>query len=129
MMEVRKGPAPAGGGLPSDSPWLWLSVVESVPDLLLLVDPDGVILYMNRLPTGVIPEQVSGSSVFDFVAPESRSVLRQSLRQIFAGGEARARVLPGHHPDGSIRWYAIHTGPVKHGCWRNTASSSKSSRR
>jgi PAS domain S-box-containing protein len=77
---------------------LWLSVVESVPDLLLLVDRDGGILYMNRLPTGVIPEQVSGSSVFDFVAPESLPELRQSLRQIFMGGEARARVLPGRHP-------------------------------
>ena len=114
MMAVRKRPEAAGGGLPSDSPGLWLSVVESVPDLLLLVDRDGGILYMNRLPTGVIPEQVSGSSVFEFVAPESLPELRQSLRQIFMGGEARARVLPGRHPDGSIRWYAIHTGPVDH---------------
>jgi len=113
-MAVLKGPGAAGGGLPSDSPGLWLSVVESVPDLLLLVDRDGGILYMNRLPTGVIPEHVSGSSVFDFVAPESRPELRQSLRQIFTGDEARARVLPGRHPDGSIRWYAIHTGPVNH---------------
>ena len=113
-MAVKKRPEAAGGGLPSDAPGLWLSVVESVPDLLLLVDRDGGILYMNRLPTGVIPEQVSGSSVFDFVAAESLPELRQSLRQIFMGGEARARVLPGRHPDGSIRWYAIHTGPVNH---------------
>jgi PAS domain S-box-containing protein len=114
MMAVRKGPALAGAELPSESPGLWLSVVESVPDLLLLVDREGRILYMNRLPPGVVGEQVSGTSVFDFVPLESGPELRKSLGQIFTGGGARARVLPGRHPDGSIRWYAIHTGPVNH---------------
>lgn len=104
----------AAAGLPMESPRLWLSVVESVPDLLLLVDRDGKMLYMNRLPSGVVREQVSGTSVFDYVPPESGPELRQSLGQIFSGGEARARVLPGRHPDGSIHWYAVHTGPVNH---------------
>src|SRR5258708_3934813 len=114
MMAVRKGPALAGADLPSESPGLWLSVVESVPDLLLLVDRDGRILYMNRLPPGVVRDQVRSTSVFDYVPPESEPELRQSLGQIFTGAEARARVLPGRHPDGSTRWYAIHTGPVNH---------------
>src|SRR5882762_4048369 len=69
---------------------------------------------MNFLTTGGIPERLRGSSVFDYVPPESEPELRQSLGQIFTGGEARARVLPGRHPDGSMRWYAIHTGPVNH---------------
>src|SRR5256885_14920026 len=110
MMAVRKRPAAPGGSLPSDSPGLWLSVVESVPDLLLLVDRDGAILYMNRLPTGVISEQVSGSSGFDFVAPESLPGLRAALRQIFMGGGGRARVLAGRQPYRVHRWRSLHLG-------------------
>lgn len=90
----------------------WQSFADSVPDMLLLVDHAGTLLYVNRAPAGARKEEVIGRSALDFVPAASRAELRASLVEIFGGAPARLREQQGVHPDGTIHWYATHTGPV-----------------
>jgi two-component system, cell cycle sensor histidine kinase and response regulator CckA len=91
---------------------LWRSLADAIPDMLLLVDRKGEILYINHTPPGVALGEVLGRSALDYIPPGSRSELRDSLRQIFATGGTRWREQRVIHPDGSERWYATHSGPV-----------------
>jgi two-component system, cell cycle sensor histidine kinase and response regulator CckA len=91
---------PTGGGLGLD---LWRSLADAIPDMLLLVDRTGEILYINHTPPGVAMSEVLGGS---------GSELKSSLRQIFATGGKIAREQRVLHPDGSEHWYATHSGPV-----------------
>jgi len=96
----------------AECPEAWRALVEAVPDFLLLVLPDGRIQYLNRAVPGVSREAVLGTSVFDYVPSGVRAELRQSLAEIFAGSDARVREVQVTHPNGVVRWYATHTGPV-----------------
>ena len=91
---------------------LWRSLADAIPDMLLLVDRRGEILYINHTPPGVKLDQVLGRSALNYVPRESRAELQDSLRQIFATGGTRWREQRVIHPDGTERWYAMHTGPV-----------------
>ena len=91
---------------------MWQCLAEAVPDILLLISRDGTILYVNRGAEGVPREAVRGTRVFDYVPAELRAEIRKSLAELFGGGSARVRQIPATHPDGTVRWYATHTGPV-----------------
>ena len=99
------------GGL-ADGPDLWRDLVEAVPDPLLLVRADGTIQYLNRSARGVASGPVQGTRVFDYVPAALHAEIRQSLAEVFAGGGTRIREIQVIHLDGSVRWYATHTGPV-----------------
>ena len=99
------------GGL-SESPELWRALVEAVPDPLLLVREDGTIQYLNRSARGVTGGPVQGTRVFDYVPAALHAEIRHSLSQVFAGGGTRIREIQVSLLDGSVRWYATHTGPV-----------------
>ena len=101
--------SPMGAELGLD---LWRSLADAIPDMLLLVDRKGEVLYVNHTPPGVELSQVLGRSALDYVPQGSRSELTDSLRQIFATGCTRGREQRVIHPDGSERWYATHSGPV-----------------
>ena len=98
---------------PIDSPDFWRAVVDSVPDLLMLVDRDGTLLYLNRAPTGTNLEECLGRNALEFVPAETRDELHASLQEIFLGAAPRMREQRGVHPDGTERWYATHTGGVR----------------
>lgn len=91
---------------------LWRSLADAIPDMLLLVDRKGEILYINHTPTGVALGDVLGRSALDYIPEGSRAELKDSLRQIFATGGTRWREQRVIHPDGTERWYATHSGPV-----------------
>jgi PAS domain S-box-containing protein len=91
---------------------LWRSLADAIPDMLLLVDRKGKVLYVNHTPPGVKPSQVLGRSAFDYVPEGSRSELTDSLRQIFATGRTTSSEQRVIHPDATERWYATHCGPV-----------------
>jgi two-component system cell cycle sensor histidine kinase/response regulator CckA len=92
---------------------LWRSLADAIPDMLLLVDRKGEILYINHTPPGVEMSTVVGRSALDYIPPGSRSELRDSLQHIFTTGTTRWREQRVIHPDGTERWYATHSGPVR----------------
>jgi PAS domain S-box-containing protein len=97
---------------PTESPELWRALVEAVPDPLLLVREDGIIQYLNRSARRVASGPVQGTRVFDYVPAALHAELRQSLAEIFSGGDTRIREIQVTHLDGSVRWYATHPVPV-----------------
>jgi PAS domain S-box-containing protein len=81
----------------------------SLSDLLLVVDAEGIILYLNRAEGGVPRHRVIGSCVFDYVPPGLRADLARSLAEIFGGAGPRVREVPTTLPDGTRRWYRTLT--------------------
>ena len=117
----RKGSRVSGGAVEErlaswETEGIWATmgsaVAEAVPDLMLIVDRAGIILYVNRAEGGIPREKVIGSRAFDYAPLGLRDELAQSLVEIFAGAKARVREVYATLPDGSQRWYATHTGPL-----------------
>jgi PAS domain S-box-containing protein len=93
----------------------WRTLVENVPDVILTVDTDGTILFLNHTVPPFTPEKAIGTSVYDYVPAEYQDTLRKSLEHVLQTGEPYSYELAGKGPHGRTSWYQSRMGPVKHG--------------
>ena len=85
-------------------------VVENAPDVVLTLDRDGTIMFINS-PTRAtgVDEQSIGTSAYDYVPPKHRPRMRNVIERVFATGK------PGEYEvqDRNNRdWYRTRVGPV-----------------
>ena len=92
----------------------WFSLIESAPDIILLIDKKLRIHFINRVPGGT-PGQALGLSILDFVMPPDRPLVRRTVRDIFLSGQPGCYECRGMTPSGRIGWYAMCVGPVRSG--------------
>jgi PAS domain S-box-containing protein len=95
------------------APNMWRALAAAIPDVLLIVDRKGQILYINHTSAGGAPQEALGTSALDYAPVAERDELQRSLEQLFVTGVARSRELRVVVPDGAERWYSTHSGPVR----------------
>ena len=94
----KKAASPAGADAAlqalSQAPELLQALFESSPDLVLIVDRDRKVSYVNRAPAGRRRAQVVGASVFDFLAPAHRPAAEAILDRVFRTATPATREFP-----------------------------------
>lgn len=93
----------------------WRSLVECAPDIILTLDEKGIIQYINRPPEGLLPEQVVGTDVCNYVPEEFRKTVRRAIHMVFRTGEPCSYETAARGPYDASSWYTSHIGPVKQG--------------
>ncbi|HNS52278.1 MAG TPA: PAS domain S-box protein [Anaerolineae bacterium] len=95
----------------------WRTLVTHAPDLIYIVDSEGRMSLINRLPaeSGLSPQDVEGRSILDYVLPEHQDRIRSALRQVFATGTSARYEAAVRRPDGTLVWYSSHLGPLRLG--------------
>jgi PAS domain S-box-containing protein len=90
------------------------SLVENLPDVILVVARDGTILTINRMVTpSALPEQAIGRKVYDFVLPEHADRMKENIERVFQTGKPHSYEERGPGPQGpESAWYDIHLVPV-----------------
>jgi PAS domain S-box-containing protein len=66
-----------------ESEKLYRTLADSLPDYVI-VHREGIVLYANRLAaeiTGIAQEDLTGRTIFDFIAPESKGIVLEKMRQ------------------------------------------------
>lgn len=63
---------------------------ENLPDVVLVVDRDATLRYINRAAPGADPQQLPGSAGFSFLAPESQAAAQRSFAQALATRQVQA---------------------------------------
>lgn len=94
----------------------WRSLVQNAPDLILLVDREFRITFINH--TSVRPEltveDIVGNVVYDFIFPEYFEQVREDLSRVFQRGEVRSHEIAGPNQAGERLWFQSHLAPVWH---------------
>ncbi len=92
----------------------WRSLVEGAPDLIMLVNRDYQITFMNHTvdPAERQVKEVVGNSVFDFIFPEFHDHVRRDLDRVFHDGESVAHEVAGPSPNGERLWFQSHIAPI-----------------
>jgi PAS domain S-box-containing protein len=89
------------------------AIGENARDIVLSVDPQGTILCISRTPPPYTPEEVVGTSAYDYLRPDCHVTLRNALQQaIETDGPCRCW-LAGARPDGPASWYSVNIWPMK----------------
>lgn len=90
----------------------WQKLTELNPDVILLVDRDGKVLYVNNLEVEAAIDQVLGTTIFDQALPEFHRMLRQHLDRLFTEGCESQAEFVHVRTDGKLGWWSAHAAPV-----------------
>jgi len=87
------------------------TLVANLPDLVLLVDENAILLFANRDAPGATVGEMLGRSGFGFVAPEFQNAARDVLRQVLATREVAHLEMQ----DVFEHWFSCRLVPVVEG--------------
>jgi diguanylate cyclase (GGDEF)-like protein/PAS domain S-box-containing protein len=91
----------------------WRCLLQSAPDIILMIDRSGKILYINRTVEGFSIEKTIDRSIYEFILPEYRSLTRRAVRRVFRTGEEVRFETQGAGPGGAPVWYSTRLGPIE----------------
>jgi PAS domain S-box-containing protein len=91
----------------------WLNLIDSLSDIVMIVDRQGKLLFINHTVQGITPEQAIGNSIYNYILTEHHSRMKESLERVFQTGTSDNYELAGAGPNGSIAWYDSRIGPIK----------------
>jgi len=89
------------------------SILETAPDIIMTVDRDGKILFLNRTLPPLSVADVLGTSCYDYVPAESRPRVAEALERAFTKGEHDEYEVRGPPDAGGERvWSSVRVGPL-----------------
>lgn len=89
----------------------WRSLVENAPNIISIIDRNGVIHFINRTVTGIPVEQVIGSSIYKYTSEEYHHIIRRTIEYVFKTGETASYETSGTGPNQREAWYVTLVGP------------------
>jgi PAS domain S-box-containing protein len=87
-------------------------VLAAIPEVVVVLDREGMIRYLNHVEEGYVREDLIGSQAEAIMVPESKDVFRNALRSVFDQGgeeEYESKVVDPH---GEMQWYRSMMRPV-----------------
>ncbi len=92
----------------------WRSLVENAPTLIMTLERDGTIRWMNRTPGGYSVDDVVGATAYNYVESPYHPAMKAALDRVFETGETVVFENQAPGPGGRISWYANHLAPIVH---------------
>ncbi len=84
--------------------------IKNAPDILLSLDSEGHILFINRAQPPESIQTLVGKSIFEVVTTDDhREKLRRALAFVFETGKTTSY----EHADGEGKWHATRVAPIK----------------
>jgi PAS domain S-box-containing protein len=92
---------------------LLAAVLDGAPDLVMQLDRDGRILFVNRAIPGFERTEVIGTDWDSYVPYEQRHILRAALERVLESGIAVTYESQGIEADGETLAYSSRIGPIR----------------
>ncbi len=89
------------------------TLVENVPDIILTVDCEGTIQFINQVVNGYNLREVRGTTIYDYILPEYHETVKTTLKKAFQSGENQSYEIAGLGSDGNNAWYITRIVPIK----------------
>ncbi len=90
----------------------WRVLVENAPNIILIIDRNGIIQFINRIKYTFSIEDAIGRKHTDFVESEYHDFVNDTIEQVFVSGEPGSYVHQGPGPEGRTLWYETQVGPL-----------------
>ncbi len=90
----------------------WRSLVENAPNLVLTVDHDGRILFINRTLSEDSREEVLGRLIYEFTPKSYHEAMKACIERVFQAGEAATFESKSLDEYGPL-WFTNRVGPVQ----------------
>ena len=108
----------------SEKEALLRAIVETEPECVKLISPEGRMLQMNQAGLDMLEadsiDQLSGHTLSEMVLPEYREAFNKLTQEVFSGGSGILE-LEMHALKGTRRWVETHAVPMRDADGRITA--------
>jgi PAS domain S-box-containing protein len=91
----------------------WRSLLSNTPDIIMIVDRDGTMQFINHTVPGIKEQEATGKKVYDYISPEYHDTMRKNLERVFQTGQITGQEIVGVGPHGSLSWYQANLGPIR----------------
>lgn len=88
-------------------------VLEAMPEVVLVIDLEGTILYVNHVEEGYEREAVLGMKADAIMPPESRRTFWAALHAVGRTGETEEYEVEAWSPTGETQWYRSRMIPLQ----------------
>jgi cell cycle sensor histidine kinase DivJ len=102
---------------------IFQAVTEGAGDLILRLTPEGDLRFASKASAmllGLEPADLTGRSVFDFVLPNDRKVLADSLNDAATLRRPASAEVRMMRAGGGVAWMEFRCDPVADGAWGKT---------
>jgi len=87
-------------------------VLAAVPEVVVVVDLEGTILYLNRVEKGYDREQVLGIHASAIMPPESQAIFSAALDSVRRTGTTEEFEVEAVSPSGDRQWFRSRMAPI-----------------
>ncbi len=92
------------------------AIFNASPDVIMVLDPDGRIVMINRMEPGYRMENVVGTRIYDwFVDQEELTQAREAIQRVFHEGTEEVYYLSTVSPLGEKMCHQIRVSPIRSG--------------
>lgn len=88
------------------------SIVDNSPDIILRIDLQGVITYINYEYASQKPEDIIGKTLYEFMPTEFREIAQSTIKKVFTDGLSLSFENLSISGDDSILWYRNNVAPL-----------------
>ena len=92
----------------------WRSLAKNAPNIIMVVNRDGKIEFINRAVPAVNVVEMIGKSIYDYAQPEYQNLVKEIIEHVFQTGGTDGYEAKWVGPDGGISWYETQVGPIEH---------------
>ena len=93
----------------------WRSLAENIPDVIFAVGKDGRIQFLNHIKAGTAPENVIGTSIYEYMPPDQQEIMRESIESVFLTGKVGNFEINWDGEQESETIWKTRVVPVMHG--------------
>ncbi len=90
----------------------WRRLADKLTDVVLIVDHDGRLHYLNHLRIDIDITDVIGSDGYSYVIEEHRGLLRAAWESVFETGIAVSYEVAAPSDDGGLMWFEGRAVPI-----------------
>lgn len=88
------------------------SILDTALNLILTLDRDGRVLFINRVVSGRSQEEIIGREAVEFLPAEFQERFRSAIKGVFETGEVDEFETMAPGPAQSQAWYLLRMGPI-----------------
>ena len=88
------------------------SLVENREIIIMTIDLEEKLQFMNHTVDGYSLEQVLGSNIHNFISPESQGMVKRKFRNVIENKKAESYELQGPGVHGPQTWYSTNVSPI-----------------
>ncbi len=90
----------------------WRSLTQYSPDHIVLIDKDGIILFINHTLPELTVQQVTGSPITKYIPEKSHPEVQACFERVLTSGQPDRFESEYYDTDGTCQYFEAHVGPI-----------------